>query len=211
MAEVDAKTDREKVEAAVGAYRAGGLGVVGPDATLLALTNGQVDELLITASLAIARRPAWHARRGDGDRQRRRHRGARGRTVDAAGEPARAEMGTVRLADELVTKAHQTAARICSSRIRRCWSGTAGWPRLSATGFRRATPRIGDDRGHDRSDRRRATMMTPTTAWKAGVFIHRRIWLPYRYASAPSTPKRNSRAPASAREERPRVHARARR
>jgi peptide subunit release factor 1 (eRF1) len=48
----DERTDREKVEAAVGAYRAGGLGVVGPDAVLLALELGQVDELLITASLA---------------------------------------------------------------------------------------------------------------------------------------------------------------
>src|SRR5437899_9698360 len=52
MRVADAQTDREKVDAAVGAFRAGGLGVVGPDATLLALTNGQVDELLITASLA---------------------------------------------------------------------------------------------------------------------------------------------------------------
>jgi peptide subunit release factor 1 (eRF1) len=31
----------------------------------------------------------------------------------AAGEPATAGMGTVRLADELVTKAHQTAAKVC--------------------------------------------------------------------------------------------------
>ncbi len=52
MRAADARTDREKVEAAVGSFRAGGLGVVGPDATLLALTNGQVDELMITASLA---------------------------------------------------------------------------------------------------------------------------------------------------------------
>ena len=51
MRQLDTQTDREIVEAAVGAYRAGGLGVVGPDATLLALTNGQVDELLLTASL----------------------------------------------------------------------------------------------------------------------------------------------------------------
>ncbi len=31
----------------------------------------------------------------------------------AAGEPAGIEMGRVRLADELVTKAHQTAASVC--------------------------------------------------------------------------------------------------
>ena len=52
MRRVNERTDREKVDAAVGAYRAGGLGVVGPDRTLLALTNGQVDELLLTPSLA---------------------------------------------------------------------------------------------------------------------------------------------------------------
>lgn len=111
IAEVDARTDREKVDAAVGAYRAGGLGVVGPDATLLALTNGQVDELLITASLASL----------EGLRGTRAAEMAIANDAaiaepavepSAAGEPASAEIGTVRLADELVTKAQQTAARI---------------------------------------------------------------------------------------------------
>jgi peptide chain release factor subunit 1 len=111
LLELDAKTDKEKVDAAVGAYRAGGLGVVGPDSTLLALTNGQVDELLITASLTSLGRL----------------RGTRASEMaiandaavaesavepSVAGEPANAEPGTVRLADELVTKAHQTAARM---------------------------------------------------------------------------------------------------
>ena len=41
--------EREKVDAAIGAYRAGGLGVVGPEETLDALGKGQVDELLIAA------------------------------------------------------------------------------------------------------------------------------------------------------------------
>ena len=111
LLELDAKTDREKVDAAVGAYRAGGLGVVGPDATLLALTNGQVDELLITASLASLE--------GLGGTREARMAIANDAAIaepavpaTAAGEPARAEMGTVRLADELVTKAHQTSARI---------------------------------------------------------------------------------------------------
>ena len=109
--EVDAKTDREKVDAAVGAYRAGGLGVVGTDATLLALTNGQVDELLITASLASLEglqgsRAAQMAIANDAAIAEPAVEPA------AAGEPAAAEMGTVRLADELVTKAQQTAARI---------------------------------------------------------------------------------------------------
>ena len=109
--ELDAKTDRDKVEAAVGAYRAGGLGVVGPDATLLALTNGQVEELLITSSLASL----------EGLRGTRAAEMAIANDAaiaepaveeSAAGEPASAEIGTVRLADELVTKARQTAARI---------------------------------------------------------------------------------------------------
>jgi peptide chain release factor subunit 1 len=111
LRKVDQESDRDKVDAAVGAYRAGGLGVVGPDATLLALTNGQVDELLLTASLANlkdlqASRAAAMAIANDA--------GIAEPAVEpsAAGEPARAEMGTVRLADELVTKAHQTAARV---------------------------------------------------------------------------------------------------
>lgn len=111
IVEQDAKTDREKVDAAVGAYRAGGLGVVGPDATLFALTNGQVDELLITASIGSLEglrgtRAAEMAIANDA--------GIAEPAVEpaAAGEPASVEMGTVRLADELVTKAQQTAARI---------------------------------------------------------------------------------------------------
>ena len=111
IVEVDAKSDREKVDAAVGAYRAGGLGVVGPDATLLALTNGQVDELLITASLASLE--------GLGGTRAAEMAIANDAAIaepavepSAAGEPAGAEIGTVRLADELVTKAQQTGARI---------------------------------------------------------------------------------------------------
>lgn len=112
MVEVDARTDREKVDAAVGAYRSGGLGVVGPDATLLAITNGQVDELLLTASLGSL----------EGLRGTRASEMAIANDSaivepavepSMAGEPANAEAGTVRLADELVTRAHQSGARIC--------------------------------------------------------------------------------------------------
>jgi peptide chain release factor subunit 1 len=112
MRKADQGTDREKVEAAVGAYRAGGLGVVGPDATLLALTNGQVDELLIAAS------PAGLGSLSDSPAAEMAIANDAGIAApalepSAAGEAATAEMGTVRLADELVTRAHQTAARIC--------------------------------------------------------------------------------------------------
>jgi peptide chain release factor subunit 1 len=111
MRRLNDRTDREKVEAAIGAYRAGGLGVVGPDHTLLALTNGQVDELLLTASLptlgTLQKTPAAAMALAN-------DAGLAEPAVETtvAGEPARAGVGTVRLADELVTKARQTAARV---------------------------------------------------------------------------------------------------
>jgi peptide subunit release factor 1 (eRF1) len=45
------KSDAEKVERLIETYRARGLAVVGPEATLEALTNGQVDELLLSKLL----------------------------------------------------------------------------------------------------------------------------------------------------------------
>lgn len=111
MRKLNERTDREKVDAAVGAYRAGGLGVVGPDRTLLALTNGQVDELLLTASLAslgtLHNTPAAAMAIAN-------DAGLAEAAIETtvAGEPAQADEGTVRLADELVAKARQTAARI---------------------------------------------------------------------------------------------------
>jgi peptide chain release factor subunit 1 len=104
-------TDRERVDAVLNAYRAGGLGVVGADETLLALTNGQVDELLITASLADLEglrntKAAQMALANDA--------GLAEPAVEpvAAGEAEQADIGTVRLADELVAKARQTGAHI---------------------------------------------------------------------------------------------------
>jgi peptide subunit release factor 1 (eRF1) len=49
--EESARTEAEKVERLLEAYRARGLAVVGPEATLEALTNGQVDELLLSKLL----------------------------------------------------------------------------------------------------------------------------------------------------------------
>src|SRR4029079_5428863 len=112
LKEADARTDREKVDAAVGAYRAGGLGVVGPDATLLAITNGQVDELLIAASLANIEKLGSSA----AAQMAMANDSAIAEPAvepSMAGEPSQADAGTVRLADELVTRAQQTAARIC--------------------------------------------------------------------------------------------------
>ena len=111
MRAADAQTDRDRVDAAIGAYRAGGLGVVGPDSTLLALTNGQVDELLLTASLA----KIDHLRHTpDGEMALANDSSLAKPAVEpsAAGEAGSADMGVVRLADELVRQAQQTAARL---------------------------------------------------------------------------------------------------
>jgi peptide chain release factor subunit 1 len=108
---VNARTDREKVEAAIGNYRAGGLGVVGPKDTLEALIKGQVEELLVSASLRDLREIPDAARVGtaianDAPRKERAIETA------SAGEAADAKPEAVRLADELIAKAKQTAARI---------------------------------------------------------------------------------------------------
>jgi peptide subunit release factor 1 (eRF1) len=49
--EESVKTEQEAVDRLVQAYRARGLAVIGPEATLEALTNGQVDELLLSRLL----------------------------------------------------------------------------------------------------------------------------------------------------------------
>lgn len=73
MREQDARDDAGKVERMLNAYRSGGLGVAGLQATRAALENGQVEELLLSATL----------------------------------DPSAAA-----LADELVSRVHQTAARV---------------------------------------------------------------------------------------------------
>lgn len=111
MKRVREQSEREKVEAAIGSYRAGGLGVVGPEDTLDALINGQVDELLIASTVrelqGVAEGSAVQAVAaigGSGDEPLVE-------TV-AAGEAAEAAPDTVRFADELITKATQTSSRI---------------------------------------------------------------------------------------------------
>ena len=109
MNKLNAKTDREKVEAAVGAYRAGGLGVVDPEDTLAALIKGQVEELLITADLQRMQAMPMGSSIGTAND------GAIAEPVlesISAGEPAATQPEVVRLADELIAKAKQTGARI---------------------------------------------------------------------------------------------------
>jgi peptide subunit release factor 1 (eRF1) len=111
MKRVNERTDREKVESAIAEYRAGGLGLVGPDDTLDALVKGQVDELLLSANLRELKHlpgtPAARAEQG-------------GTTVltestapaAVAGEAAAAGSESLRIADALVTRAKQTGAAI---------------------------------------------------------------------------------------------------
>jgi peptide subunit release factor 1 (eRF1) len=114
LGRLNERTDREKVEAAVDGYRSGGLGVLGPEETLSALIKGQVDELLITA----------HVNMLDGLSPDRTASLGLNATADdstllepavepsAAGEAAQADPHVVRLADELVTRAKNTGAKV---------------------------------------------------------------------------------------------------
>lgn len=106
MRRVRGQTEREKVEAAVGAFRAGGLGTVGVDRTLDALEKGQVDELLIGARINELQPVGAHA----GHERSSPREGAV--TPVAAGEAAAVAPGGVALADELITRATQTGAAI---------------------------------------------------------------------------------------------------
>ena len=103
------QSDREKVDAAIDGYRSGGLGTVGPERTLDALVKGQVDELLIAASLGGLQPAVAGA--------------SEAASVDetiltpvvqteAGGEAAGADPQVVRLAEELVRRAKSTAARV---------------------------------------------------------------------------------------------------
>ena len=111
MKRAHGETEREKVETAIGAYRAGGLGVVGPEDTLEALLKGQVEELLISASVRELQPVGANA-------AARALASVKGVLPEpaveatAAGEAAQVAPETARLADELITKATQTAARI---------------------------------------------------------------------------------------------------
>ena len=101
---IDQLSDVDAVETAVGAYRAGGLGVVGPEETLEALVNGQVEELLINANVRDLESLGSAAN----------DVGVQEPAVEvaAAGEAAEQDPKVVRLADELIAKAKQTSARV---------------------------------------------------------------------------------------------------
>ena len=101
MREEDAKTDAEKVERLMREYRSRGLAVAGPEATLEALANGQVDELLISTSLEQT-----HAEEEPIDAI------LAPEVPDSTGGTESDEPRQVLMADLLVTKAKQTDATV---------------------------------------------------------------------------------------------------
>jgi peptide chain release factor subunit 1 len=96
----DAENDAERVAAMIGAWRAGGLAAAGPEDTMQALVLGQVEELQITATPQLLRRAGRLPDTAPGDI----------RMDTDTGDPADAERW--KLADDLITKAQQTSARI---------------------------------------------------------------------------------------------------
>lgn len=102
LREHDADTDAAQVTRMFDAWNAGGLAVAGPEATLQALQQGQVEELLITATPELLRRA---------------------KTLTSDVTPAPVDIDTSapapgveadrhRLADHFVVHAHMTSARI---------------------------------------------------------------------------------------------------
>lgn len=99
--EQDAATDADKVNRLFEQYRAGGLAIAGPQETLEALANGQVDELLISASMEQT-----HPQEEPVDAI------LAPEIPDAQGSTATDDPRPVLIADLLVTKAKQTSAKV---------------------------------------------------------------------------------------------------
>jgi peptide subunit release factor 1 (eRF1) len=97
----DAETDQERVQQVIDAWRAGALGVAGPEATLQALQMGQVDELLITATPQDLK-PV----------QKLPDDAAPPLVAADTSAPSGTDAAKLRLSDELVARAEKTGARI---------------------------------------------------------------------------------------------------
>jgi peptide chain release factor subunit 1 len=124
LRERDASDDRERVGRLLDEYRGGGLAVVGAEDTRAALELGQVDELLISAALDKPLLPplpeaegghvaavAAQARRGIAPGADTAPEAAAAATTGAAAAVAETPV-LEQMAEELVTKAAQTAARV---------------------------------------------------------------------------------------------------
>lgn len=96
----DLKDDAAKVQHLFDEYRAGGLAVVGPQDALVALTNGQGDELVISAGLE-----EFHLAAEEVNQLMAPH-------APLPEDTSNAERRQVLMADALVTRARQTGARV---------------------------------------------------------------------------------------------------
>ncbi|HEX8031019.1 MAG TPA: Vms1/Ankzf1 family peptidyl-tRNA hydrolase [Vicinamibacterales bacterium] len=101
LREKDAETDIEKVQELMDAWQSGGLGVAGPEATLSAFQLGQVEELIITAAPETLK-PV----------QTLPDDAAPGAVEVETSAPVAVDEKRLKLSDELVTRAQQTAARV---------------------------------------------------------------------------------------------------
>jgi peptide subunit release factor 1 (eRF1) len=99
LQEQEVRTAAEKVERLMQEYRARGLAVIGPQETLEALANGQVEELLISGALAESHPQPEDVQAILAPEIR-----------DAEGQTKSEEPRKVSLPDPLVTKAKQTGA-----------------------------------------------------------------------------------------------------
>ena len=97
----DAETDKERVEQLINAWQGGGLGAVGPEATMRALQMGQVDELLIAAAPDVLK-PV----------QKMPDDAAPEPVATDTTAPAAATDQQLQLSQELVARAQQTGARV---------------------------------------------------------------------------------------------------
>jgi peptide chain release factor subunit 1 len=95
MRRYDAKSDAEIVSRLVGEYRAGGLATVGVERVLRALSNGQVDEVFLTASPEQLNASA-----------------GRSRNVQPPANDNGAELDQTRLAGEIVRNSKLTSAGV---------------------------------------------------------------------------------------------------
>jgi peptide subunit release factor 1 (eRF1) len=96
----DAETDAEKVQELLDAWQSGGLGVVGPEATLRAFELGQVDELIITGAVDSLK-PV----------QKLPESAASEMTADTSATNSGVDQARLNLSAELIKRAQQTAAR----------------------------------------------------------------------------------------------------
>jgi peptide subunit release factor 1 (eRF1) len=96
----DAESDAERVQELIGAWQSSGLGVVGPEGTLKALQMGQVEELLISGTPQDLRATKLPDDAAPGHVK-----------AETSGATTAAE-SQLKLADELVTRAQQTSARV---------------------------------------------------------------------------------------------------